>query len=182
MTELKNIDVATISVSRSQLAAVLGTSGSRISQMTTENILPRPEGHAYNLAECVQAYVRFKARNAEAPRERANFIAARARWMQSRASAAELQQEARRGNFLPADVARKAISELFVTVRTRLLTIPSRFAARWPGLKGQSEVQNVLDGLCCEALEGVSKMDVGPLIERIVSAETLKSDEHAEID
>jgi hypothetical protein len=126
--------------------------------------------------------VRFKARNAEAPRERAAFIAARAKWMESRARAVELAQEARRGKFLPTDMVNRVLCDLFLNVRQRLLIIPSRFAARWSSIKSQSEAQRVLDSLTCEALEGTSKMDVGPLIERIFSAETLKSDEHAEIE
>jgi phage terminase Nu1 subunit (DNA packaging protein) len=171
MTELKNIDVATIRVSRSQLAQVLGTSGSRISQMTTEGVLPKPEGHEYNLAGCVKAFVAFKSRNAEAPRERANFLAARARWMQSRASAAELAQEARRGKFLATDMVNRVLCDLFLAVRTRLLVTPSRFAARWSSIKTQAEAETLLHNLTCEALEGTATMDVEPLIARIVNVE-----------
>lgn len=85
---------------------------------------------------------------------RARREAAAARREAAQAELAELDVAERRGELVSAAEARADVIDMFATVKTRILGVPSRVAQRLPRLA--AEVVPVLDTLLREALEELS--------------------------
>src|SRR5208283_4753446 len=96
MTRRTQTPLADIVAGRAELARVLSLTGSRISQLVREGILPAPTGHGqFPLIECVQRYVTYQreGNGGDRMKQAGMFSEARTVWMQARASKAALEEQ-----------------------------------------------------------------------------------------
>jgi phage terminase Nu1 subunit (DNA packaging protein) len=147
-----------ILVSRSELADVLGLSGSRVGQLCTEKVFEAPEAHGkYKLAACVRAYVRHQREGGgEKSKAMSDFTAARTRWMESRARKAALEEQAIAEKYIPVDVMNETFEAISSNIRTAYLRVPSRFGALWPTIGSATEAATTLMRLINEVLSSLS--------------------------
>lgn len=153
-------------VSAKALAAVLGITPNRVSQLRKEGILTA-EGHPlrYGLCESVQAYIAYavetsrgKASDADAERRK---LQADADYRQAKARQEELKLAELEGRMHSAEDVEAATTELVYAVRSAVLAMPGRVAVDAEG-KPAAEVAEVVRRECCAVLEDLANYRYDP--------------------
>jgi phage terminase Nu1 subunit (DNA packaging protein) len=133
------------SVNAAVLGRVLGISRASIANLATDGILPRADRGLFNLPACVQAYLRHKLVKAKASDVAVHsLVAERSRLTKIKADNAELEVRRLAGELVPAADIEAAWLAVAGIVRSRLLLIPSKTAARVVALKTPGEAQALL--------------------------------------
>ena len=98
-----DVDIEQLIVSRAKLAWVLGLSGSRITQLVEERVIPAPEAHGkYKPSASVRAYCRYSRDiGGERSKGATDFASALVQWMQSKARRAAIEERAAGSEFIP---------------------------------------------------------------------------------
>lgn len=113
----------------SELAAVIGKTPQWIRQLTREKILNQVSRGKYRLGETVQAYIEHVAGgNEENTGPRLNDE--RAQLTHVKRQMAELDLAVMRGELHRADDVKAVMSDALVTLRTRLLGLPTKIGPR----------------------------------------------------
>jgi len=158
MTKRTQTPLPDIVVGRSELARILGLTGSRISQLVREGVLPAPTGHGqFPLIECVSRYVVYQREGTGGDRMKhaGEFSQARAEWMRSKARKAALEEKVLSDQWIPVAVMTEAWCAIGAIMRTRYLGVPNRLASRFAEFKTpqglfdacMSEINSVLEEL-----------------------------------
>lgn len=153
----ETVDLATLTVTRQELATLLGLSSARIGQMVGEGTIPAPETHGrYRLAECVRKYCEYSRADSKSKGNKA-FTDARAQWMASRARRAQLEEQALSDKYITVEAMTEGWCAIGANLRTNYLRVPSLLAARHACLDtpqklfdaAMAEINTVLEGLYC---------------------------------
>ena len=131
-------------VNAATLGLVLGISRSRVVNLAADGVLPRAGRGLFDLPACVQSYVKHKLSLAKAGDGTAlSLVAERSRLTKIKADNAELEVRRLAGELVPAADIEAAWLAVAGIVRSRLLLIPSKTAAR-VALKTPGEAQALL--------------------------------------
>jgi phage terminase Nu1 subunit (DNA packaging protein) len=132
-------------VNAATIGLVLGISRSRVVNLAADGVLPRAGRGLFDLPACVQSYVKHKLSLARAGDGTAlSLVAERSRLTKIRADNAELESRRLAGELVPAVDIEAAWLAVAGIVRSRLLLIPSKTAARVVALKTPGEAQDLL--------------------------------------
>lgn len=145
-------------VTAADLAKVLGIAKPRVAALATDGILPRVGRGEFNLAQCVQAFVRYKVSTAGDDNV-ASLTAERSRLARLKADQVEREAMVEAGELIPADRIEKAWLGVATAVRSRLLLIPSKIASRVVG-KAPAEVQELVRRELHAALDEIAATPV----------------------
>ena len=132
-------------VNAATLGLVLGISRSRVVNLAADGVLPRAGRGLFDLPACVQSYVKHKLSLGKAGDGTAlSLVAERARLTKIKADNAELEIRRLAGELVPAADIEAAWLTVASIVRSRLLLMPSKAAARVVALKTPGEAQDLL--------------------------------------
>jgi phage terminase Nu1 subunit (DNA packaging protein) len=166
MTKRTQTPLPDIVVGRSELARILGLTGSRISQLVREGVLPAPTGRGqFPLIECVSRYVVYQREGTGGDRMKhaGEFSQARAEWMRSKARKAALEEKVLSDQWIPVAVMTEAWCAIGAIMRTRYLGVPSLLAARHATLDSPQKLFDCAMNLINESLEEIQKLDLKDL-------------------
>lgn len=146
------------SVNANAIATVLGISKAKVGELAVAGVLPRAGRGRFDVPACVQAFVRHKVSIAKAGDGTAKgLMAERARLTRAKADAAERDGLKQAGELIAADQIEAAWLAVVGAVKTRLLSIPTKTAARLAGLKTPAEAQQLLQKEINGALSELSR-------------------------
>jgi phage terminase Nu1 subunit (DNA packaging protein) len=123
--------ITTDTVDAAVLGRVLGISRASIANLATDGVLPRADRGLFNLPACVQAYIRHKLLQAgAADLGTKSLVTERSRLARLKADRAEREDKVETGELIPAAEIESAWLSIVNTVRTRILLVPRKIAAR----------------------------------------------------
>lgn len=131
-------------VSAGELAHILGVSRGTVSNLASDGILPRADRGLYDVAAAVQAFVRHKALTKPGDQATLSLTAERSRLARLKADAAEREAKLAAGQLVPAADIEAAWLKVALAVRSRVLQIPSKVAARVVALRTPADAQAFL--------------------------------------
>lgn len=118
-----------------------------------EHLSPIIEGtsHLYETKEALPLVYR-KPQSNESDTGNLDIVQERARLTYHQANIAELDEDVRRGELIPADVVERVWSDMAASFRAKILSIPTKAAHQFVNLTNISEIQDALKEHHCEAL------------------------------
>lgn len=147
-----------------ELGTIWGITGRRVQQMVTEGIIPRPaEKGKYNLIDCTRAYISFLQRGTEGDA----LTAHRTRLARSKADIAEMERAQMAGEMVPVAQFVEVLAQVFSTIRTRLIAIPAKIAARIRMAASAVEAMQIMRDEITEALGELGNVKV--IVDKIIS-------------
>ena len=154
------VDLATLTVTRQELATLLGLSSARIGQMVGEGTIPAPETHGrYRLTESVKRYCEYTRADSKSKGSK-KFTDARAEWMASKARKAAIEEKALSNEFVPMEAVTEAWCAIGAVMRQKYLAVPSRLAAQFSMLQSPQAVFDLAMREVDDVLEELHKLDV----------------------
>ena len=142
---MKVKSIADANVNAADLGKVLGVSRASIANLATDGALPRASRGEFNLAACVQAYIRHKLVKAGASDHNAKtLVVERSRLARAKADAAERDARVEAGDLIPADDIEAAWIATAGLIRTRILGVPKKIAPRVISLKTATEAEQLM--------------------------------------
>jgi phage terminase Nu1 subunit (DNA packaging protein) len=117
------------------------------------------------LIECVSRYVTYQreGNGGDRMKQAGEFSQARAEWMRSKAHRAQLDEQARNQELLPASAMDEAWQAIGSVLRQRYLSVPSKLAAQHTILDTPQKLFECAMSLINDALEELEKFDAGSL-------------------
>lgn len=145
------------------LAKLFHLTERRIQQLARDGVIPKPEKGRYDLAGCVQAYVKYlqERANGRGDIEPQDAYLERARLLKAQADKTELEVKAMNGELIAAERAEFLWSGLVSAFRARLLALPVRCAQIVTSLTNYTEIEACLRAQVYEALNELSRYDPG---------------------
>jgi phage terminase Nu1 subunit (DNA packaging protein) len=139
------------------VARELNLTERRINQLVRDG-LPRHSRGQYPLAECFRWYVRYLQTCLErkaivSPDGERGYAAARLRREVAEAGIKEIELARERGHMVAVEDVEKAMSDLILSTKARVLGVSARAAGELAGLGSRAEAQTVLDRHLREALK-----------------------------
>ena len=150
-------------VNGDRLSEALNVTVRRVQQLVKEG-LPQVDRNRYDLGQCYFWYVRYlqkalqRRENVEAPPTK--FQTIRERLMDAQASMEELSLYEKRGKMIPIEAYEKLLIGWVITIRQRLLALPSRVASMLVGLDRRA-IHDAIDREVREVLLILSREDFG---------------------
>jgi phage terminase Nu1 subunit (DNA packaging protein) len=143
---MKNKIVTTI-----ELADVLGLTDRRIRELVREGVIDRIDRGQYNLAECVQSYIKYKIDSISKREETGKLSEEQARLTKLKADREEIELKKLRGEVIPVYEIAKLWNYVITSAKTKLLSIPSIIKIQNPDI--DISVINSIDTIHRECLE-----------------------------
>lgn len=149
------------------ISKLLILSDRRVQQLAKDGIIPQPVDGKYDLAGCIQGYIRFSRENETkgAPAENGiNVNNERARLAKAQADMAVMTAEKMSGELVSAEDMRGALDLVVAGVRANLLNnTPTRIAARAKSEKGTRKIKKICHEEISSALAAISGLDPATL-------------------
>ncbi|MGG4452319.1 hypothetical protein [Brevibacillus porteri] len=111
----------------SELAAIVGKTPQWIRQLTRDKVLKQVSRGKYSLGEAVQAYCEHVSGGKE-EEQKPRLIDFKTQHEKTKAEKAELELDQMKGNLHAAADVERLLSDLILTIKSRLLGVPSRIA------------------------------------------------------
>ena len=130
-----------------ELAAHLGISPTRISQLKTAGILPEAPRGKHDLDACRVAYLahlREVAAGRGSKDGAIDLVAERARLARAQAEKVERENAVADGKFLPHGEVHIIVTSAFARVRAKMLALPSKLAPELAAIKTPAKAQRIL--------------------------------------
>lgn len=164
-------------LSQKELAEALGLSPRRIRQLSADHGLFRVrEDKKYNLAECVQDYLRFKI---DAETSRGNdldYWEEKAQHEQAKRKITEMKLSRMKRESFDASDVEDVWAALILGFREELQALPHKLAPMLIGLDDMSEIDRTLESEIDGALLALSQFD----LSKIESSEDMTEDDEDE--
>lgn len=144
----------------SVVCGLLNITPRRVQQLAAEGKIPKAARGKYDLVGAVKGYIGFLQTQSLAGDDVGAdaFGKHRARLTAARADITELERDKLAGRQVPVEEVERAWQTVVATMRSRLLTIPSKVAARILAAKNANEAQEIIRREVYDALaelEGV---------------------------
>ena len=114
MAHGKTTQIPEVLTNAAVVAEVLNVTRRRVSQLVTEQVLPAPVSHRYDLVKCAAAYIKFQRRNAEqqgGDSSTADLKKSRAELLSVQKKNAELAYRKQMGELLEFDEVEAVVCE-----------------------------------------------------------------------
>jgi hypothetical protein len=134
-----------------QLGEALLLTATHVRRLANDGILPRQSNGRFDVRAATHGYIRHLRRGGAAYQE------ARAEYRRTKAEAAALALKLKSGELVPASEVAETWGALVTVLKTRLLAIPSRVAARWGMVRSTVEAAAMVREEICETLTILSK-------------------------
>jgi hypothetical protein len=134
-----------------QLGDALLLTATHVRRLANDGILPKQSNGRYLLGPCVHGYIRHLRRGGSA------YLDERARYTRAKADAAALAAKVKAGELVPAAEVAETWGAIVSVMRTRMLAIPARVAARWGMVRSTVEAAAMVREEIHEALMILSK-------------------------
>lgn len=147
---------------QAECAAHLVMSERRFRELIDDGLFTRADKGAYDLDDVRRAYIehlRSVASGRGGGEAQANKADEEARRMRALAEIAELKSAEMSNSLIPADQVAASIHEAVTVMKTSLLAIPAKAAAR-VGAKDVRRAEQVIKDEVAEALEALSRIKV----------------------
>lgn len=149
-------------VSAGVLCDYLNLTERNLHQLVQAKVLARHDHGLYDLKACTQAYIthiKNRIEKSKAATE-GTLTSERARLTKAKADEAELKARARAGELVEISDVARAWDKIASVLRARMLTIPSKLAARLATTSKAADVQRALEREINDALSALSKVKV----------------------
>jgi phage terminase Nu1 subunit (DNA packaging protein) len=147
-----------------RIARVLGVDRTTLVKRIAEAKLEAAKKTAYAVYYYPRDIVAMLLATREGAKADAELKGAEARYKEARAKQAELKLKAYERVLVPADEVVRALSDLLVAVRRKVLAIPSKVAPRMVKAKTPEVALALLKTELSQALEDLSKTDPSELL------------------
>ena len=140
-------------VTQRQLAALLGISEGRVSQLVSDGVVPAGAPVGAQVGAYCESLRAVAAGRTEAP----EIATERARLLAAQAAREELRLGEDRGALVRVDAVRDALANAYITLREAIMSIPARLA---PQLAAESDIaaaQSLLDAELHRALTELAR-------------------------
>jgi phage terminase Nu1 subunit (DNA packaging protein) len=114
---------------------------------------------SFEVAACVGWLLEQKGKEGLGDTTGLDLDEARRRKMAAEAALAEYDLAEKRGDVIQIDLSAKMVTEVFTSVRTRFLAIPSKLAPIMAAITTPEEARDILDGAINEALSELASTD-----------------------
>jgi hypothetical protein len=155
-------------VIRSELAKILKLSTRRIDQLVKEGVLKRDDSGKYDLPEAVEAYFKYKLLTDED----VNYQREHTLFEKAKRQKAEIELEQLKGTLIFASEAEQAVATMVLTVKSRILGLPSKCA---PLIIGQRDIVKITGILRDEVYQALTELSQTPQ-ESMIDTETFVED------
>lgn len=143
------------------ICKLLDLTPARISQLTSQGVIPRQERNRYEVVPVVRAYIKFL-------RERAikgdvggdDYSAHRARLTKARADITEMERSQMESKLIPADDVESTWNSMISNARNRLIAIPTKVAPSVYASKNLNEIRDIIKTEIYQALDELADADV----------------------
>lgn len=143
----------------SVISKLLMITDRHLQRLVTEGIIPRAEKGRFELAPAVQGYIRY-LRDRAAGHGADGEGDARTEWQKARARRARVLADQMEGRVLDRDDVERAWTTGILTMRSRLLAIPTQLAPQVFAARTQKEVAALLEQGVAEALDELSRVEI----------------------
>ena len=163
----------------SEIAAHLGLSVTRVSQLMTADILPKAPRGKHDLGACRTGYLEHLREVAAGRGSKdgsgLDLVAERARLAAAQAEKCERENKIADGKFLEVATFHLMVTSAFRRVRSKLLALPSKMAPLMVGAKTPAEAHGILKTEIYAALNELAATRVAGISEdgEIIDAETM---------
>ena len=153
--------MATVNVTR--LASALNLTARRVQQLVQEEGMPREAGGKYDPVKCMLFYIRYLQNALEkkslptADGGYAGEREERVRLLRSQADLSEIELAKERSQLVAIQDVEKAMTDLVLTTKARIMAIPPRLAPDLVGETSRMMVQAKLEKACKEALSYLAR-------------------------
>lgn len=145
--------MAANTVSPLVLAKLFGVTDRYIQKLAKEGVIPKAERGKYDLARCVQAYVKYLQDRAFGKDPSvAGLTDARGRLVAAKAEREALELAVLKGQLVQIDDVIPAIEQEYTRCRQRLLSIPTKAAPQVAHMTNPGQVAEYLKQAISEAL------------------------------
>lgn len=151
-------------VSRDEIAALLDMTTRNVNLLGTQGILPKARNGRYSRIECVHRWIRYLKGRLETGDDE-TLAKQRTRLTKNKADIAEMEQSRLRGELLPANEVRAGWSQIVAQIKTRLLAIPSKIAARLAVMRTAAECKALVNAEIREALEALATITIADSLD-----------------
>jgi len=139
------------------LAGVMGVSQATISDMTIAGAITREADGSYRITAIAQAFLHQRKTMREGG-SGMGLAAERTEYTREKTAMARLDRLEREGALVPEDEVEEAYELSLMPIRTRLLALPARLAARLIACRTAADVQRVLKKVVDEILSEISSL------------------------
>lgn len=148
------LNLSNVNVSAGVLAGFLDITERRVNQLAREKVLTRLPGGAFSLKESTLAYYTYKL----TPTEKYDHDKEAALLMAAKRERAVIDLELIKGTLLYASDVEKAVSEMILTCKARLLAIPSKVAPTVIGQTNLAVIISLMEKEVFAALDELKEM------------------------
>lgn len=161
-------------VSSKQIAKIFGVTTARIRQLTKENAIVRVARDQYDLAESIQAYIKYMdSKRAEVLDKSIED----ALYTRVRREKVELQVQVMKGELHRSEDVERVMNEMLGNFRGKLLSFPPKMASRVVGKTDVSEIRELLKSGINEAMTELTEYDPKDFYSEDVFVEDVDIDE-----
>lgn len=144
----------------SDISKALQLSDRRVQQLVQAKILPEPVNGKYDLADCIRAYEKYLQERQNGNFEHDQVAQQKLRLLKAQAEKAELELEVLKGKYLDAEWVEFTWSDIVVTFRSRMLSIPGKLARSLAAAGGNfAKLEKILEDEIYDALLELSRHD-----------------------
>jgi len=157
-------DVSELIVNTDAMASLLGFTRQRINQLAKEGILEKQAAGRFPLMKNVQRYIEYlrtgaKDRGNDDDEAQALYWEEKALHERAKRETAELRLAKLKNQMHDAADVELVMTNMLVTFRTRILSVPDKIAPKVLGVKNLAEISDTVNNELLEALSELSEYD-----------------------
>jgi len=166
------------------ICKLLDLTPARISQLTSQGVIPRQERNRYEIVPVVRAYIRFlRDRTVRGDVHGDDYSTYRTRLTKARAEMAEKENAQLDSKLIPADDAKDAWTAMVANARARLLSIPNKIAPLVCAAETINEAREIIKIEIYEALNELANVEIRTINPiRLVESEPDEFDSSEDVE
>lgn len=158
----KETDVSTLICSAGVLADMLGIKQTTVRHLASSGVMPRVTNGRYKMRDCVHNYVmqlRIQSKNQEScsTDEKPELRDMQAKHEAVRLQMSEMQLKLMQGKLHRSEDVERVMTNMFASMRAKLLSLPSRVAPRVAETSDPTEVMAILQADIYDALRELAE-------------------------
>ncbi|MTI49692.1 MAG: hypothetical protein FH761_17820 [Firmicutes bacterium] len=155
-------DMSSVVVPSKVLSDTFGLSDRRIRQLANEGVLTKAGRGRYNFAESVKGYIVYLKTISDLENTNTsdlNLDEERAKHEQLKRQKTELQLKVMKGELHHSEDVQSVMNDMLSNFRAKVIALPAKVAPMLLSRSNASEIQDILQNECYEALKELSNYD-----------------------